>query len=58
MLSFPRMGAALAVALSLASIGGAVAPVTRTGRYLYFTGGERFYIKGIAYQPQGKYHRR
>lgn len=30
----------------------AVNPVTRAGRYLY-SGGSRFYIKGIAYQEQG-----
>ena len=48
--------------LSLALLGGvtllsstvdAVNPVTRAGRYLY-SGGDRFYIKGIAYQEQGQ----
>lgn len=28
--------------------------VTRSGRYLYTPDGNRFYIKGIAYQPQGQ----
>jgi 1,3-beta-glucanosyltransferase GAS1 len=54
--SFPCVAAAFAVALSLASRGDAIAPITRTGRYLYFADGTRFYIKGIAYQEQGKYY--
>lgn len=33
----------------------ALPKVTRTGRYLYSEDGSRFYIKGIAYQEQGKY---
>ncbi|KAI0252696.1 glycoside hydrolase family 72 protein [Lactifluus subvellereus] len=54
MVSFPPIAAALAVALSLASIGSAaINPITRSGRYLYFADGTRFFIKGIAYQPQG-----
>ncbi|KAF6745022.1 1,3-beta-glucanosyltransferase [Ephemerocybe angulata] len=32
----------------------AIPKVTRTGRYLYQEDGTRFYIKGIAYQPQGE----
>jgi len=28
--------------------------VTRSGRYLYTPDGNRFYIKGVAYQPQGQ----
>jgi len=31
----------------------AISNVTRSGRYLYTGDGSRFYIKGIAYQPQG-----
>ncbi|TDL16753.1 glycoside hydrolase family 72 protein [Rickenella mellea] len=31
----------------------ALQKVTRAGRYLYTDDGNRFYIKGIAYQPQG-----
>ncbi|ESK98183.1 glycoside hydrolase family 72 protein [Moniliophthora roreri MCA 2997] len=31
----------------------AISKVTRTGRYLYTDDGNRFYIKGIAYQEQG-----
>lgn len=34
----------------------AIPKVTRTGRYLYQEDGTRFYIKGIAYQPQGETH--
>ena len=30
--------------------------VTRAGRYLYTEDGNRFYIKGIAYQEQGEEH--
>ena len=37
----------------LSSTAEAVNPVTRAGRYLY-SGGNRFYIKGIAYQEQGE----
>lgn len=32
----------------------AISQITRTGKYLYNDGGERFYIKGVAYQPQGE----
>ncbi|KAK8843496.1 hypothetical protein IAR55_007156 [Kwoniella newhampshirensis] len=28
--------------------------ITRTGKYLYDESGSRFYIKGVAYQPQGQ----
>lgn len=31
----------------------AIQKVSRTGRYLYTDDGNRFYIKGIAYQEQG-----
>jgi hypothetical protein len=31
----------------------AISKVTRSGRYLYTEDGNRFYIKGVAYQPQG-----
>ncbi|KAF8209866.1 Glucanosyltransferase, partial [Mycena galopus ATCC 62051] len=30
----------------------AIQKVTRTGRYLYTADGNRFYVKGIAYQTQ------
>jgi len=32
----------------------AISRITRTGKYLYNDSGERFYIKGVAYQPQGE----
>lgn len=54
MLSFFRAAAAIAVTLSLSSGGHAIGKVTRSGRYLYNADGSRFYIKGIAYQEQGK----
>lgn len=31
----------------------AIANITRTGKYLYDDTGTRFYIKGVAYQPEG-----
>ncbi|PPQ65976.1 hypothetical protein CVT24_011193 [Panaeolus cyanescens] len=31
----------------------AIPKITRTGRYLYDDSGQRFYIKGVAYQPEG-----
>ncbi|KAF8172913.1 glycoside hydrolase family 72 protein [Mycena galopus ATCC 62051] len=43
-------------ALSLFGFGAAAAgiqKVTRSGRYLYTADGNRFYVKGIAYQTQG-----
>ncbi|KAJ7139681.1 glycoside hydrolase family 72 protein [Mycena epipterygia] len=39
--------------LALATTAGAISKVTRTGRYLYTDDGTRFFIKGVAYQPQG-----
>ncbi|TXT13593.1 hypothetical protein VHUM_00960 [Vanrija humicola] len=41
---------ALAALLPLAA---ALPQITRTGKYLYDPSGTRFYIKGVAYQPQG-----
>lgn len=44
----------LVAATALATIAGALPQVTRKGRYLYTPDGSRFYIKGVAYQPQGQ----
>ncbi|EMD41638.1 glycoside hydrolase family 72 protein [Gelatoporia subvermispora B] len=49
-----RTPAALAALLALASTGSAVQNVSRSGRYLYNADGSRFFIKGVAYQPQGE----
>ncbi|EKM83610.1 hypothetical protein AGABI1DRAFT_110256 [Agaricus bisporus var. burnettii JB137-S8] len=50
----PLRAARLLTALALFSCGAqAISQVTRNGRYLYNADGSRFYIKGIAYQPQG-----
>ena len=51
---FLRAAAAIAVTLSLSSGVHAIGQITRTGRYLYNADGSRFYIKGVAYQEQGK----
>lgn len=56
MISFSRMVAAFAAALALSSSVYAISAVTRSGRYLYSADGSRFYIKGVAYQEQGKYY--
>ncbi|KAJ7042634.1 1,3-beta-glucanosyltransferase [Mycena alexandri] len=40
--------------LGAAATVGAISKVTRTGRYLYTDDGNRFFVKGVAYQPQGK----
>ncbi|KAG2150349.1 Glucanosyltransferase [Suillus bovinus] len=45
-------GLALAGAL-LTGVDAAIQAVTRNGRYLYTADGNRFYIKGVAYQEQG-----
>jgi uncharacterized protein with PhoU and TrkA domain len=54
---FSRVAAAFAVALTLSSNQGvhAIDAVRRSGRYLYKPDGSRFYLKGLAYQEQGKY---
>lgn len=39
--------------LGLAGLASALPNVTLSGRYLYTPDGNRFYIKGVAYQPQG-----
>ncbi len=49
-----RAAAAIAVTLSLSPAVHGIGRITRSGRYLYNADGSRFYIKGIAYQEQGK----
>jgi len=50
--SFRASALLLCLSLLTASVR-AIPQVTRTGRYLYTQDGNRFYIKGIAYQEQG-----
>ena len=46
--------AALVAAVAILATGVvAVQKVSRQGRYLYNADGSRFYVKGVAYQPQG-----
>jgi 1,3-beta-glucanosyltransferase GAS1 len=45
--------AALVAVVALATGADAISKITRSGRYLYDESGNRFYIKGIGYQPQG-----
>ncbi|WWC64243.1 uncharacterized protein I303_106852 [Kwoniella dejecticola CBS 10117] len=40
--------------LPFLSLAAALPKITRTGKYLYDETGGRFYIKGVAYQPQGE----
>ncbi len=56
MFSFSRVAAAFAVALALSSGVFSISKVTRSGRYLYGPDGNRFFIKGVAYQEQGMYY--
>lgn len=49
-----RFAAAFSLAAACLTGVDAIQKVTRNGRYLYTADGNRFYIKGIAYQEQGK----
>lgn len=55
MFLFSHLAAAFAVGFALSSRVNAIGTITRSGRYLYSANGSRFYIKGVAYQEQGKY---
>jgi hypothetical protein len=50
---FPT-ASALFTSLLLLNPAQAISKITRTGKYLYDDTGSRFYIKGVAYQPQGE----
>lgn len=54
MVLYPRATALIATSLLAALSVTALPRVSRTGRYLYQEDGSRFFIKGIAYQAQGK----
>ncbi|KAI5449931.1 1,3-beta-glucanosyltransferase [Naganishia albida] len=47
-------GPSIAALSLLATTTLALPSITRTGKYLYDPSGSRFYIKGVAYQPQGE----
>jgi 1,3-beta-glucanosyltransferase GAS1 len=49
-----RFAAVIALAGAVLTGVDAIQTVTRNGRYLYTADGNRFYIKGVAYQEQGK----
>lgn len=53
-----RIAAFLAATLAFTSGAQALTKVHRDGRYLYNEDGSRFYIKGVAYQPQGRSYSR
>ncbi|OXG33135.1 1,3-beta-glucanosyltransferase [Cryptococcus neoformans] len=42
------------VGVQLLTMTAALPNITRTGKYLYDESGNRFYIKGVAYQPEGE----
>ena len=50
-----RKVALSAIVAFLATNVNAISKITRTGKYLYQDDGSRFYIKGIAYQEQGRH---
>ncbi len=50
---FSRLAAVASAVLVLAAGAHALQKVSRAGRYLYTDDGNRFFIKGIAYQEQG-----
>ncbi|PCH33354.1 glycoside hydrolase family 72 protein, partial [Wolfiporia cocos MD-104 SS10] len=49
-----KTAATAAAVAALAAGAGAISKVSRDGRYLYTADGDRFYIKGVAYQEQGE----
>lgn len=55
MLSLSGLFKVSTIASTLLASVNAIGNVTRSGRYLYNSDGSRFYIKGVAYQEQGKF---
>lgn len=53
MITTSRVVVALAAAAVYTTGVAALSKITRNGRYLYDESGNRFYMKGIAYQPEG-----
>jgi hypothetical protein len=53
MLPGSRVVVVLAAAAVYTTGVSAIAKISRKGRYLYDDSGNRFYMKGIAYQPEG-----
>ncbi|TFK57653.1 glycoside hydrolase family 72 protein [Heliocybe sulcata] len=51
--SVRRVSAGVAAAAAFFTGVQAIAKISRGGRYLYSDDGSRFYIRGVAYQPQG-----
>nr|ODN88560.1 1,3-beta-glucanosyltransferase [Cryptococcus depauperatus CBS 7841]ODN92877.1 1,3-beta-glucanosyltransferase [Cryptococcus depauperatus CBS 7855] len=49
-----RISSIVLAGLQLLGMVVALPKVTRTGKYLYNESGDRFFIKGVAYQPQGE----
>ncbi|VDB90218.1 unnamed protein product [Peniophora sp. CBMAI 1063] len=49
-----RLWTSLAAVAALAAQVQGLGKVSRTGKYLFNEDGSRFYIKGVAYQPQGE----
>lgn len=52
-MNYFRASVLLSLLLAFTSAAQTIKTITRDGRYLYTDAGERFYIKGVAYQPQG-----
>ena len=51
-----RLWTSLAAVATLAAQVQGLGKVSRTGKYLFNEDGSRFYIKGVAYQPQGAWN--
>ncbi|WVQ92527.1 hypothetical protein IAS59_006338 [Cryptococcus gattii] len=49
-----RLSSLALAGIQLLTVVAALPNITRTGKYLYDESGHRFYIKGVAYQPEGQ----